>query len=271
MAPVVLFVQRHGIIELAVFQELDDDLAWPQLLHIVLPELDDPAVDGILGRGRGIFRSRVLGAGRHVVDPRVVLQIWKRDKERLGCVGVSARCVLFSDSQIQPRRKAVRFVREGQKAGCVRFSGIERRKFISGCVGGECFGQRRPFGGGEVLKRHGVGGKIAREREARVRVNACDIVELKRDGHNGLSVVAVLDREAHVAARIDRARSSCPNGKQRKQAKNAKSRRADASCPVSHGGSSNKVWKYVIKVCRGGRPCPPMRSYEFAGNYRIIG
>ena len=73
MAPVVLFVQRHGIIELAVFQELDDDLARPQLLHIVLPELDDPAVDGILGRGGGIFRPRMLGAGRHVVDPHVVL------------------------------------------------------------------------------------------------------------------------------------------------------------------------------------------------------
>ena len=179
--------------------------------------------------------------------------------------------MLFSDGQIQTRRETIHRIREGQRALRVRFSGIKRRKFISGCVGGERLGQRRPFGGGEVLKRHGVGGKIAREREARVRVNACDIVELKRDGHNGLSVVAVLDREAHVAARIDRARSSCPNGKQRKQAKNAKSRRADASCPVSHGGSSNKVWKYVIKVCRGGRPCPPMRSYEFAGNYRIIG
>ena len=179
--------------------------------------------------------------------------------------------MLFSDSQIQTRRETIGFVREGQRALRVCFSGIKRRKFISGCVGGERLGQRGPFGGSEIFKRHGVGGKIAREGKIRVRVNACDIVELKRDGRNGLSVVAVLNREAHVAARIDRARSSRPNGKQRKQAKNAKSRSADASCPVSHGGSSNKVWKYVIKVCRGGRPCPPMRSYEFAGNYRIIG
>ena len=77
--------------------------------------------------------------------------------------------------------------------------------------------------------------------------------------------------ENNMLGLFDAICGSRPNGKQRKQAKNAKSRRADASCPVSHGGSSNKVWKYVIKVCRGGRPCPPMRSYEFAGNYRIIG
>ena len=149
--------------------------------------------------------------------------------------------MLFSDGQIQTRRETIGFVREGQRALRVCFSGIERCQIIALCVGGERLGQRGPFGGGEVLKRHRVGGKISREGKIRVRVDAGDIVEAKWDGHNGLSVVAVLNREAHVAARIDRARSSCPNGKQRKQAKNAKSRRADSLCPVSHGGSSNKV------------------------------
>ena len=147
--------------------------------------------------------------------------------------------------------ETIGFVREDQRALRVRFSGIERCQIIALCVGGERLGQRGPFGGGEVLKRYGVGRKIACEGKICVRVDAGDIVEVKRDGRNGFSVMAVLDREAHVPSRINRARSSRPHGKQRKQAKNAKSRRADSLCPVSHGGSS--IIESGFKKARRGR------------------
>lgn len=126
VTPVVFRVQSHGVVNCAVLQQLDHDLVRPQLLYIVLPDLDDPPVVFIIGRNGRIFRSRVLGRGRNIIEPRIVFQIWERDQEWLGCVGVSIRHESAANDQIEAWHKALLPVWERKHPLRVRFSAVQQ-------------------------------------------------------------------------------------------------------------------------------------------------
>ena len=182
----------------------------------------------------------MLGRGRNIIEPRIVFQIWERDQEWLGCVGVSIRHESAANDQIEAWHKALLPVWERKHPLRVRFSAVQRRESVAVHIGGKRFGKRFPFGGSELLKADGIVRKIPREGEVRIRVNGRGIVEVKRDRRNRFPVVPVFDGEAHIAVRVDHARSGCPRGKQRGEAQKREKMRTDSFCPISHSGSSGR-------------------------------
>ena len=67
MPPAVCLAEDHCVVYNVVLEQLNCDLLRTELRNILLPYLQNLAVDRLFGRYRRIFRLRMLGNCGHIV------------------------------------------------------------------------------------------------------------------------------------------------------------------------------------------------------------